>query len=543
MHVDVTAPNTGRVRPESSRTDMRVRYFCYATLVVALIVFAFIRVRLRNMPLERDEGEYAYAGQLILQGIPPYSLAYNMKLPGTYAAYALMMGAFGQTVVGIRLGMLVVLLANTILVFLLGRRLFGLIAGTVAAASYTILANRLTTVSLNGHATHFIALMALLGTLLLLHAIDQKRTFLLFVSGIFFGLAFLMKQQGVVFSIFGFLYFLSVSWQGRASWKNLAFRTIALGAGMMLPFLFTCLMMLRAGVFHDFWFWTVAYGAAYEKELKFADGLNNFRAMEIRFARPLNIWIPAALGLTALFWNRQGRKHIGLTLSFAIFSFLAVFPGLWFRPHYFLVIYPAVALLAGLGISSCYDYLREHRFSDRVLWIPLIAFALCYASALRGQRRFLFKMNSVQVHRTMYLGDGFPEAAAVADYVSQHSASDARVAIIGSEPEIYFLSHRLSATGYIYMYPLMEQQPFALHMQRDMIHKIEEMRPPVVIFVDTLSGGWDVNWNASDPHMSLFSWAHQYLGANYKLSAEIPVQGAMDNLWGLPCRYYIFQRK
>jgi len=33
-------------------------------------------------------GEYAYAGQLILQGVPPYKEAYNMKLPGTYAAYA-----------------------------------------------------------------------------------------------------------------------------------------------------------------------------------------------------------------------------------------------------------------------------------------------------------------------------------------------------------------------------------------------------------------------------------------------------------------------
>jgi hypothetical protein len=38
--------------------------------------------------LERDEGEYAYAGQLMLQGIPPYQLAYTMKLPGPFAAYA-----------------------------------------------------------------------------------------------------------------------------------------------------------------------------------------------------------------------------------------------------------------------------------------------------------------------------------------------------------------------------------------------------------------------------------------------------------------------
>jgi hypothetical protein len=48
-----------------------------------MLLFAAIRWCLRDMPLERDEGEYAYAGPLILQGIPPYQIAYNMKLPGT----------------------------------------------------------------------------------------------------------------------------------------------------------------------------------------------------------------------------------------------------------------------------------------------------------------------------------------------------------------------------------------------------------------------------------------------------------------------------
>ncbi len=50
-----------------------------------LVILAFnfcIRWHLREMPLERDEGEYAYAGQLVLQGIPPYQLAWNMKFPG-----------------------------------------------------------------------------------------------------------------------------------------------------------------------------------------------------------------------------------------------------------------------------------------------------------------------------------------------------------------------------------------------------------------------------------------------------------------------------
>src|SRR2546425_1241882 len=93
-------------------------------MVALIIVVAFaIRVRLRAMPLERDEGEYAYAGQLILQGVPPYKLAYNMKLPGTYAAYALLMAVFGQSASGIHVGLCLVNVAGIVLMFLLGRKI------------------------------------------------------------------------------------------------------------------------------------------------------------------------------------------------------------------------------------------------------------------------------------------------------------------------------------------------------------------------------------------------------------------------------------
>src|SRR5438309_1966885 len=83
----------------------------------------------RDMPLQPDEGDYAYAGQLMLQGIPPYTLAYNMKLPGTYAAYAVLMAVFGQSSVGIHCGLAVVNVASIILVYLLGRALFGNLCG------------------------------------------------------------------------------------------------------------------------------------------------------------------------------------------------------------------------------------------------------------------------------------------------------------------------------------------------------------------------------------------------------------------------------
>ena len=52
--------------------------------ILAVIVFGLviaIRIRLLGIPFERDEGEYAYAGQLLLSGIPPYELAYTWSFP------------------------------------------------------------------------------------------------------------------------------------------------------------------------------------------------------------------------------------------------------------------------------------------------------------------------------------------------------------------------------------------------------------------------------------------------------------------------------
>ena len=73
------------------------RALSVAILAAILIAAALIRLRLAGAPLERDEGEYAYAGQLVLQGVPPYQLAYNMKFPGTYYTYSVLLALFGQS--------------------------------------------------------------------------------------------------------------------------------------------------------------------------------------------------------------------------------------------------------------------------------------------------------------------------------------------------------------------------------------------------------------------------------------------------------------
>ena len=155
------------------------------------------------MPLERDEGEYAYFGQLLLRGFAPYQLAYTMKLPGTQLTYAAAMAVFGQTAAGLRIGLLVVNAATTALLFLLGRRLLGTAAALAAAAAFAWLSISTALFGLFGHATHFVLLPAVAGLLVLHRAIGGGRLPAFFGSGLLLGAALLMKQPGGVFLLFG----------------------------------------------------------------------------------------------------------------------------------------------------------------------------------------------------------------------------------------------------------------------------------------------------------------------------------------------------
>ncbi len=230
-----------------------------------------IRIRLLGIPLERDEGEYAYAGQLILQGIPPYKLAYNMKFPGTYAAYALIMSFFGQTIHAIHLGLLLVNVATIALIFLLGRRLIYSTAGIAAAACYAVLSVSPSVLGLAAHATNFAMLPVLGGILLLLN--NQRATasqpsqlnqaVQLFVSGLLFGIGVLMKQPAVLFVPFGVIYIVWKDAQRRFPFKIILVRTLMFGIGAVIPIAITCLVLWRAGVIDKFWFWTINYAWQY----------------------------------------------------------------------------------------------------------------------------------------------------------------------------------------------------------------------------------------------------------------------------------------
>jgi len=495
------------------KTDISGNLVQFAWWALATIVFTLvvaIRIRLLGIPLERDEGEYAYAGQLILQGIPPYKLAYNMKFPGTYAAYAVVMSIFGQTISGIHLGLLLVNAATVALVFFIARRLISETAGVVAAASYALLAISPTVLGFAAHATHFVMLPVLGGMLLLLDQHADARFGRLFVSGALFGMAVVMKQPGIFFAVFAVIYLITKEIRSGLRPKDWFPRALVFGGGVILPLTMMCLVLLYTGVFREFRFWTVDYAQQYGTLVRLGNVAPFLlgRTSEVIGAN-WPVWALAGVGALAGIWNERVRAGTLFLLGLLFFSALAVCPGLYFRHHYFVLVLPAVALLAGTGISALAGALPDRVTASKVL--PLIVTAAALALPLVQYKKLFFEFSPAQVSRMIYAGSAFPEAVRIAEYLREHTTVDDTIAVLGSEPQIYFYSHRHSATGYIYTYPLMEPQKYARQMQEEMISEIEQANPKYLVSV-TMNDSW-LSRPGSDP--LIFSWANEYIAKNY----------------------------
>jgi hypothetical protein len=487
--------------------------------VLGLTVFGLtlaIRIRLLGIPLERDEGEYAYAGQLMLQGVPPYELAYNMKFPGTYAAYALLMSIFGQTITGIHLGLLLVNAVTIALVFLLGRKLMNSTAGIAAATSYAVLSVSPSVLGFAGHATHFVILPVLGGALLLANQSDRQSFGRLFASGLLFGLGLLMKQPAIFFVLFGAFYLLLRDIRAELYSKRILLRELVFGTGIVFPFGITCLILWNAHVFKNFWFWTIDYARQYGSLVPLGEAAQIFvRNTTEVIGAGWALWLFAGIGLVTGLWTKRARESTAFLLGLLACSTLAVSAGFYFRYHYFILVLPSISLLAGTGVSILSDRLTGHGKGVRLLAFLLFGTAL--SLPLFQEKEFFFRMSPVEAGRMVYPESPFPESIRIAEYLREHTSADDTIAVLGSEPQIYFYAKRHSATGYVYTYGLMEPQKYASQMQSEMIREIERTHPKYLIFV-----GMNDSWlKRPGSEQLIFTWAHDYIPQNYSITGLI----------------------
>jgi hypothetical protein len=499
-------------------------------MVAVLALVVAVRVRLLDFPLERDEGEYAYAGQLMLQGIPPYELAYNMKFPGTYVAYAVIMALFGQTPAGIHFGVLCVTTLTALMLYWLGKKLLDATAGMVAATSYAVLAASPSMLGLAGHATHFAAFFAVAGLCLMWQFRQNADWPAAAGAGLMFGFAILMKQPAALIGLWAALALvISRFCQRHVSAGKRLLGIAAFSAGIALPFGLCCLILWRTGVFGKFWFWTVDYARHYASIVPLADAPVFFvLSFSEAVSRNILLWLPAFAGLWLIRLDERLSGARGWLLGFCLAAALSTCPGFYFRPHYFLLVLPAVALLAGCAVSILCLLRRQKTGAAKIGGWPIWIYALLLVATILANGNVWFVQAPARAARAIYGLHPFAEAEAVAEFIRTNSAADARVAVLGSEPEIYFLSHRHSATGYIYTFPLMEPQPFAGQMQDEMIREIEGVSPQFVVFATG-----NLSWmKRLDSNPKIFEWWAFYQ-TNYTLVGLCDIISPTETIYAL----------
>jgi hypothetical protein len=424
-------------------------------------------------------------------------------------------------------------LATLAVLFLVARKLLGLHGAALATAAYALMTLSRVYVGLAAQAEHFVMLPALLGIFMLFRLQKDGRLVDCLAGGCFFGIAFLMKQPGVFFGVFGGLYLVCVSIAGKMGRLRFLMRLGVYSLGCLLPFLSVCLWLKIAGVFPQFWSATVADPLKYENTVTLYDGMENLNeaCYYIFNAAPL-LWIIAGLGLFCLWHATRIALNTRIFLGgFLVFSFLAVCPGLYFRQHYFIFLAPAIALLAGLAVSCGCRWMAGKSSAPWMCSLPVLLAAVACAQSLYADRAVFFLLPPREACRAWYGKNPFPEALDVAHYIEKNTRKDQCIAVLGSEPEIYFYAHRHSSTSVINTYGLMDgDSALASKGQEDMIRQIEQNPPEYLVFV-AISYSW---LRKSDSNPLLFNWLDGYLRQNMQLVGMINFTGPQttETVWG-----------
>jgi hypothetical protein len=329
--------------------------------------------------------------------------------------------------------------------------------------------------------------------------------------------------------LFGASYLVSSGLHRRIQLKTILLRSVIFSGGVILPFGITCLVLWYRGVFDKFWFWTIDYARQYASLVSFGQASQVFyyTIREVIVAG-WPILLLAGIGLVAGLAQRRTRASTLFLIGLLSFSALALCPGFYFRLHYFILILPAVSLLAGVAITRLSDLCISRTIAVRSIPILILGAALTWP--MLTEKKFFFEVSPADASRMIYPESPFAESTRIGEFLRDHTTPSDTIAVLGSEPQIYFYSNRHSATGYIYTYSLMEAQKYAIQMQQEAIREIEHARPKFLVFV-VMPDSW---LQRPESERLIFTWANEYTAQNYTVAGfvNMAAPGKTDYYFG-----------
>jgi hypothetical protein len=439
---------------------------------LCFILIVIVRLRLADLPMERDEGEYAYAGWQILRGKLPYADFYNMKFPGVYYMYAAVFSLAGHSMVAVRIFVLLMnLLSSCFLYKIAEKRLFSTLdtpdneAKWLTGGFYLLLSISFGAQGSVSNSEHFVVFFATLGLWLL-----SERS--LFLSGIALGISVLMKQQGLVVGAFAVLTILYELYKNKDKILIIK-RLFTFGLGLALPIVGLIAFVVKNNIFDAFYFYTFEYARAYSAIIK--PTLKEIHTFLNVFIDSPILWLLFFIGLGKIgrdIFHKKGlyTEGVGFLLLWAL-SFFAVSAGWYYRPHYWQLMFPAVALVTAYTLQEDSWQIFNYTFSKNRL------LSVIFVSTLLAQPCYFFFYPLEHICRKMYPYDYIMDIRRFGEFLQQKIPQDEYLGQYGCDPQVWFYANKISASGFLYNYPLTENQPYAETMANTYIKEIEKAKP------------------------------------------------------------------
>lgn len=439
-----------------------------------LAVVLFARLSLLAIPLERDEGGYAYIGERLFGSQLLYSDMLDIKLPGLYFLYWLFNQLPGEPGVGIHLGLLLMHAGALALFLKWTRTAFNFPVAAVATSLFAVSALMPGVFGFAAHATQLIQL-PVMGALLLLWQYVQnpegRRWLHLVGIGLLLGFAFTVKQPAVVFILFA----IGVLMLGDGSFVQKTARAFVLGLATLVPFGAIVGYFYAQGRFDDFWLWTFTMPTA---QTVSAD--DSFFYLKTLVPRMIgNHWLFWGLGILSLGvlpFTGFSKSAKAWSVSLLLLSILSAAIGLGFMPHYFI---PAIPW-AALGIAASLYWLTEKYASGNKTTLAAVSMVLIGLPVLMNAGYF-FKPNYPEIMEKCYPWNGFAEAKAISAELKKRLNPGERIAILGSEPEINYYTGTEHCSPQLYMYPVIREHKLKTKFQQQFLRNIAECDAEYVV--------------------------------------------------------------
>ena len=337
-----------------------------------------------------------------------------------------------------------------------------------------------------------------------------------------------MKQHGAFFGIFGFAAILISLWQNKTRDKKIYLKyTIAYVGGIIIPLLLCFFYLAYAGVLEKFYLWTFIYAKGYSSIPSIDDIKFNFiGGFQSLFYFASLIWIISGVGFITSFFSTYSKQSRILTGGLLFAGIIALSFGFYFRPHYFVLVLPAVALLFGIGIRFIYKVFSNASSVIIRYFPPTFTVIIALLGTLAAHWDVLVQFSIPQVTETVYPIYPFPFSVRIAEIIKQKTSKGDRIAVIGNEPQFLFYSQRRSATSFIYTSSIGENQPLAEQFRLEMIRQIESSSPVLLVYTK-VQPEWYKNpkgWEELD------KWFYAYVQLHDTLTARFEYLNVKDTL-------------